>query len=114
EDNIKGDVRGFDIRTGELLWTHRNIPMNGEDGYDTWLDGSADTTGNGGVWAAMSADPELGLVYLPVESATGDRFGGGRPGDNLFTNSIVALDYRTGERKWHYQHIHHDIWDYDT
>lgn len=113
-DNIKGDVRGFDIRTGELLWTHRNIPAFGEEGYDTWLNDSAQHSGNGGVWTSMSADPELGLVYLPVESGTGDRFGGDRPGDNLFTSSIVALDYRTGERKWHFQHIHHDIWDYDT
>ena len=113
-DNIKGDVRAYDVRTGELLWTHRNIPTRGEEGYDTWLDGSAETTGNGGVWTSMSADPELGLVYLPVESPTGDRFGGDRPGSNLFTSSIVAVDYRTGERKWHFQHIHHDIWDYDT
>lgn len=113
-DNVKGDVRGFDIHTGELLWTHRNIPERGEEGYDTWLDGSADNTGNGGVWTAMSADPELGLVYLPVESGTGDRYGGDRPGANLFTGSVVAVDYRTGERKWYFQHLRHDIWDYDT
>lgn len=113
-DNVKGDVRGFDIHTGELLWTHRNIPERGEEGYDTWLDGSAEQTGNAGVWTAMSADPELGLVYLPVESATGDRYGGDRPGSNLFTGSVVAVDYRTGERKWYFQHLRHDIWDYDT
>ncbi|MEX0738592.1 MAG: PQQ-binding-like beta-propeller repeat protein [Pseudohongiella sp.] len=113
-DNVKGDVRAFDIRTGELLWTHRNIPVEGEEGYDTWLDGSARHTGNGGVWTAMSADPELGLVYLPVESGTGDRFGGDRPGNNLFTGSVVAVDYRTGERQWYFQHLRHDIWDYDT
>jgi glucose dehydrogenase len=113
-DNVKGDVRAFDIRTGELLWTHRNIPTEGEEGYDTWLEGSAQHTGNGGVWTAMSADPELGLVYLPVESGTGDRYGGDRPGSNLFTGSVVAVDYRTGERKWYFQHLRHDIWDYDT
>ncbi|MDO9477540.1 MAG: PQQ-binding-like beta-propeller repeat protein [Pseudohongiella sp.] len=113
-DNIKGDVRAFDARTGELLWTHRNIPGPGDKGYETWLNDSALTTGNGGVWTAMSADPELGLIYLPVEAGTGDRYGGDRPGNNLFTTSIVALDYRTGEYKWHFQHIHHDIWDYDT
>lgn len=113
-DNVKGDVRAYDIRTGELLWTHRNIPSPGEEGYDTWLDGSAEQTGNAGVWTAMSADPELGLVYLPVESGTGDRYGGDRPGRNLFTGSVVAVDYRTGERKWYFQHLRHDIWDYDT
>ena len=113
-ENVKGDVRGFDIRTGKLLWTHRNIPMPGEDGYDTWLNDSAQRSGNGGVWAGMSADPELGLVYLPVEAGTGDRFGGERPGTNLFTGSVVAVDYRTGERKWYFQHLRHDIWDYDT
>lgn len=113
-DNVKGDVRAYNIRTGELLWTHRNIPSPGEEGYDTWLDGSAEQTGNAGVWTAMSADPELGLVYLPVESGTGDRYGGDRPGRNLFTGSVVAVDYRTGERKWYFQHLRHDIWDYDT
>lgn len=113
-DNIKGDVRAYDARSGELLWTHRNIPVAGEMGYDTWLNDSAQTSGNGGVWSAMSADIELGLIYLPTESATGDRYGGDRPGNNLFTNSVVALDYRTGEYRWHYQFVHHDIWDYDT
>ncbi len=113
-DNVKGDVRAFDIHTGELLWTHRNIPKPGEEGYETWLNDSALMTGNGGVWTSMSADTELGLVYLPVESGTGDRFGGDRPGTNLFTGSVVAVDYRTGERKWYFQHLRHDIWDYDT
>lgn len=113
-DNIKGDVRAFDIHTGELLWTHRNIPLPGEEGSETWLDGSETVNGNGGVWSSMSADTELGLVYLPVESATGDRYGGDRPGNNLYTSSVVAVDYRTGERKWYFQHVRHDIWDYDT
>lgn len=112
--NVKGDVRAYDVHTGEHLWTFHTIPRKGEYGYESWMENSAEYTGNGGVWTAMSYDEELGLVYLPVESGTGDRFGGDRPGDNLFTNSIVAVDYRTGERQWHFQHIHHDIWDYDT
>ena len=111
--NVKGDIRGFDARTGELLWTFRTIPERGEVGFESWLDGGIEFTGNAGVWAPMSGDPELGLVYLPVESATGDRFGGDRPGDNLFSDSIVAVDIKTGERQWHYQLTHHDIWDWD-
>jgi len=112
--NVKGDVRAYHARTGELLWTFRTIPEPGELGYDTWLEGSARYTGNAGVWAPMSADPQLGLVYLPVESATGDRYGGDRPGANLFSSSLVAVDVRTGKRRWHFQHTHHDIWDWDT
>lgn len=112
--NVKGDVRGFDAQSGELLWTFRSIPEPGEVGYETWLNDSARYTGNAGVWAPMSADPELGLVYLPVESATGDQYGGDRPGANLFANSLVALDVKTGERRWYFQHTHHDIWDWDT
>ena len=113
KSNVKGDIRGFDVRTGELLWTFHTIPERGEVGFETWLDGGIEFTGNAGVWAPLSGDPELGLVYLPVESATGDRFGGDRPGDNLFSDSIVAVDIRTGERQWHYQLTHHDIWDWD-
>ncbi len=111
---VKGDVRGFDARTGELRWTFHTVPERGEHGYDTWLDGSAEYTGNAGVWAPMSADPELGLVYLPVEAPTSDMYGGHRHGANLFGNSIVALNAETGERVWHYQLIHHDIWDWDN
>lgn len=114
EVNVKGDIRGFDARTGDLLWTFKTIPERGEVGYETWLNGSAEYTGNAGVWSMMSADPERGVVYLPVESATGDRYGAYRPGDNLFSSSTVALDYATGERKWHFQTTHHDIWDWDT
>ncbi len=110
----KGYVRGFDARTGELLWTFHTVPERGELGYETWLEGSAEYTGNTGVWAPMAADAELGLVYLPVEMPTSDMYGGERPGDNLFGNSLVALDARTGERVWHYQLIHHDIWDWDN
>ena len=112
--NVKGDVRGYDAHTGNLLWTFKTIPSKGEYGYDTWLNGSADYTGNASVWAPMSADQDLGLVYLPIESATGDRYGGDRPGDNLFSSSLVAVDVKTGNLRWHYQIVHHDIWDYDN
>lgn len=112
--NVKGDVRAFDARTGKLLWTFKTIPEPGEPGSETWLNGSEAYTGNAGVWAPMSADPELGLAYLPVESATGDRYGGDRPGANLFANSLVALDIKTGKMKWQFQIIHHDVWDRDN
>jgi glucose dehydrogenase len=112
--NVKGDVRAYDVRTGEHLWTFKTIPEAGEPGSETWLGDGAEISGNAGVWAPMSGDPELGLAYLPIESATGDRYGGDRPGDNLYTNSLVAVDIKTGERRWHYQIIHHDIWDWDN
>jgi quinoprotein glucose dehydrogenase len=111
--NTKGDIRGFDARTGELLWTFHTIPARGEYGYESWLTGN-DITGNSGVWAAISGDPELGHVYLPIEDPTGDYYGGDRHGDNLFSSGLVVLDIRTGERQWHYQYIHHDIWDWDV
>jgi quinoprotein glucose dehydrogenase len=110
----KGDVRGFDALTGELKWTFHTIPERGEFGYDSWLDGSAEYTGNAGAWGPLSADPELGLVYLPTETPTGDFYGGPRPGNGLFGTSLVAVDIETGERAWHYQLIHHDIWDWDN
>ena len=112
--NVKGDIRGYDAVSGRLLWTFHTIPARGEPGYETWEKGSAEYTGNAGVWAPMSADPELGLVYLPVEAATGDRYGGDRHGDNLYANSLVALDIQTGKKVWHYQIIHHGIWDWDN
>lgn len=112
--NVKGDVRGFDARTGKLLWTYHTIPGRGEPGHETWFDGSAEYTGNAGVWSTMSADPDMGLVFLPVESATGDQYGGDRHGNNLFANSVVALNVKTGQMRWYYQLIHHDIWDWDT
>jgi quinoprotein glucose dehydrogenase len=111
--HIKGRIRGFDARTGKLLWEFIPIPSKGEFGYDTWLNGSAEVTGNAGSWAQMSADPELGLVYVGVELPTTDWYGGGRPGNGLFGESIVALDLKTGERRWHYQTVHHGIWDMD-
>jgi quinoprotein glucose dehydrogenase len=111
--NVKGDISGYDARTGERLWTFQTIPDAGQPGSETWEDGSAAYTGNVGVWPPFSADPELGLVYLPVEAPTNDLYGGHRPGDNLYSSSLVALDIRTGRLAWHYQLIHHDIWDYD-
>jgi quinoprotein glucose dehydrogenase len=111
--NVKGYVRGFDVLTGKRLWIFHTIPSPGEYGVETWLNGSAEYTGNTGAWAQISVDPELNLAYLPVEAPTGDYFGANRPGDNLFSESLVAVDLHTGERKWHFQLIHHGIWDYD-
>ncbi|MBM61592.1 MAG: quinoprotein glucose dehydrogenase [Acidobacteria bacterium] len=111
--NVKGYVRGYDARTGERLWIFHTIPRPGQFGRDTWLSDSAVYTGNTGVWGQISVDVELGLVYLPIEAATGDYFGANRPGDNLFAESLVAVDLHTGERRWHYQLVHHGIWDHD-
>src|SRR5579864_1166114 len=111
--NVKGYVRGFDVRTGKRLWIFHTIPRPGEFGYNTWEGDSADYTGNTGVWGQISVDEELGLVYLPVELPTGDYYGGHRPGSGLFGESIVALDLKTGQRKWHYQLVHHGLWDMD-
>jgi quinoprotein glucose dehydrogenase len=111
--NARGMVRGYDARTGKRLWIFNTIPRAGEFGYDTWLENSADFNGNTGVWSQMSADPELGLVYVPVEMPPGDYYGGHRPGSTLFSDSLVALDVKTGRRKWHYQTVHHDVWDWD-
>jgi quinoprotein glucose dehydrogenase len=112
-DNAKGLVRAFDVRTGKVLWTFNTIPRPGEFGNDTWLNNSWATNGNTGVWTQISVDEELGLVYLPVESPTSDFYGGHRPGNNLFGESLVCIDLRTGQRKWHFQIVHHPIWDYD-
>ncbi|MBZ5728997.1 MAG: pyrroloquinoline quinone-dependent dehydrogenase [Acidobacteriia bacterium] len=111
--NNKGYVRGFDVRTGKRLWIFHTIPMKGEFGYDTWESGSAEYTGNTGVWTQISVDEQLGLVYLPVESPTGDYYGGHRPGNNLFGESLVCVDLKTGQRKWHFQLVHHPLWDMD-
>ena len=112
-ENVKGFVRGFDVRSGERLWIFHTIPLPGEYGYESWLDGSAEYTGNTGVWAQISVDEELEIVYLPVEESTGDYYGAYRPGDNLFGETLLAVDLHTGERKWHYQLVHHGIWDHD-
>jgi len=111
--NEKGYVRGYDVRTGKRLWVFHTIPEPGEFGSDTWEQDSESYTGNAGVWAQVSVDEELNTVFLPVEMPTGDYYGGHRPGAGLFGESLVAVDLRTGKRKWHYQFIHHGIWDWD-
>lgn len=109
----KGYVRAYDVRTGERLWIYHTVPMRGEFGTESWLKGSNEYTGNTGVWAQISVDPELETVYLPVEQATGDYYGAERPGDNLFAETLLAVDLNTGKRKWHFQLVHHGIWDMD-
>ena len=109
----KADIMAFDVRTGKKRWAFHTIPRPGEFGADTWLNGSNEYTGNAGAWTTFTADNELGYVYLPVEAATGDYYGGHRPGANLFSATLVAVEAATGKRIWHYQLIHHDIWDYD-
>jgi quinoprotein glucose dehydrogenase len=111
--NVKGYVRGFDVRTGKRLWIFHTIPLPNEYGNDTWLKESWAYTGNTGVWGQISVDENLGLVYLPVELPTGDYYGGDRPGNGLFGESLVALDLQTGKRKWHFQLVHHGLWDMD-
>ncbi len=109
-----GDVRGFDVRTGEELWEFHTIPQPGEFGNETWENGSWRDTGAANAWGLLSADPELGYVYVPTGTPTNDWYGGHRHGDNLFAESIVCLDATTGERVWHYQFVHHGLWDYDA
>jgi quinoprotein glucose dehydrogenase len=109
----RGDVNAFDVRTGELRWTFHTIPQEGEFGTQTWQDRSWSYSGHAPMWALFSADEELGHVYMPVSSATNDMYGGHRLGDNLFSQSLVAVDAETGERVWHYQMVHHGLWDYD-
>ncbi|MGH9348201.1 MAG: PQQ-binding-like beta-propeller repeat protein, partial [Vicinamibacterales bacterium] len=112
-NNSKGVARAYDVRTGKMLWQFNTIPRPGEFGNDTWLDNSWAINGNTGVWTQITVDEELGLVYLPVESPTSDYYGGTRPGDNLFGESLVCVDLKTGQRKWHFQFVHHAIWDHD-
>jgi quinoprotein glucose dehydrogenase len=111
--NVKGYVRGFDVRTGKRLWIFHTIPLPNEYGAETWENDSASYTGNTGVWGQISVDEDLEMVYLPVELPTGDYYGGYRPGNGLFGESLVAVDLHTGQRKWHYQLVHHGIWDMD-
>jgi quinoprotein glucose dehydrogenase len=118
KDNVPGYIRGYDVRTGKLLWTFHTVPQAGEFGVDTWgKDAAGDDswkfTGNTGAWGPLTGDEELGYVYIPVEAPSGDTFGGQRPGNNLFSDSVVCLDAKTGKRIWHYQLIHHEMWDYD-
>ncbi len=115
--NIPGFIRGFDLKTGRQLWKFNLVPQPGEFGADTWKNGSrigTEGVGKNDAWATYSGDPELNMVYIPVGMPLMDEYGGHRPGDNLYGNSLVALDARTGQRKWHFQMVHHDIWDYDT
>jgi quinoprotein glucose dehydrogenase len=123
KENVPGYVRGYDVHTGKLLWTFHTIAQPGDFGNETWENESWKYTGNTAVWAPMSADPELGprsagqpdgYVYLPVETPTGDFYGGHRPGNDLFDESLVCVNARTGKRVWHYQIIHHGIWDWDN
>ena len=109
-----GNIQGYDVRTGRRLWIFHVIPQADEFGVDTWEADSWEYTGHAGVWTQLTVDEELGYLYLPTESATNDWYGGHRPGNNLFAESIVALDIRTGERVWHYQLVHHGLWDFDV
>ena len=109
-----GDVRGFDVRSGRLLWTFHTVPQAGEPGVETWHDESWKEAGNTNVWPPMSADEELGYVYLPISTPTNDYYGGHRPGDGLYGDSLVCLEAATGKKVWHYQLIRHGLWDYDT
>jgi quinoprotein glucose dehydrogenase len=111
---VTGYVRGYDVRTGKLAWVFHTIPRPGETGNDTWKGDSWSYTGNAGSWGGFSADDELGYVYVPVESATNDYYGGHRLGNGLFGETLVCLDAKTGKRIWHYQLIHHGVWDYDV
>ena len=108
-----GDVRAFDARTGKPVWTFHTVPQPGEVGHETWGDESWKFTGHTNVWAPMTLDEERGLVYLPVSTPSNDYYGGRRPGANLFAESLVCLDAATGKRKWHFQLVHHGLWDYD-
>ena len=113
-DNVKGYVRGFDARTGKRKWIFHTIPRKGEFGYDSWVrPGEPEKIGNAGCWAQVSIDPELNLAYLPIELPTGDEVGIYRAGPALFGETLVAVDLDTGKRKWHYQLMHHGLWDRD-
>src|SRR5438093_2116812 len=112
-NNTKGLVRAFEVKTGKLLWTFNTIPRPGEFGSDTWENESWAINGNTGVWTQITADEEAGLVYLPVETPTSDYYGGHRPGNNLFAETLVCVDLKTGQRKWHFQFTHHPIWNFD-
>jgi quinoprotein glucose dehydrogenase len=111
---VPGDILAYDARTGAFKWKFHVIPRPGEFGHETWENDAWKWTGDVSSWAPLSADPQSGLVYIPTNGATMDFYGGFRPGDNLFSTSLIALDVRTGQRKWHYQLVHHDIWNYDT
>ncbi|MDH4048135.1 MAG: PQQ-binding-like beta-propeller repeat protein [Gammaproteobacteria bacterium] len=113
-ENIPGDILGYDAKTGKFLWKFNVLPKPGEFGHETWENDAWKWTGDISSWAPLSADQDRGLVYVPTNGATLDFYGGFRPGDNLFSTSLIALDVKTGKRAWHYQLVHHDIWNYDT
>ena len=113
-ENVPGDIMGYDARTGEHLWKFHVIPRPGEFGHDTWETDAWEWTGDVSSWAPISADPERGLVFVPTNPPTIDFYGGFRPGDGLFGTSVIALDVQTGERAWHFQTVHHDIWNFDN
>ena len=112
-NNTKGLVRAFDVRTGKQIWRFNTIPNPGDFGHDTWLNDSWAVNGNVGVWTQISVDEQLGLVYLPVETPSSDHYGGHRPGNNLFAETLVCVDLKTGVRKWHFQLVHHPLWNLD-
>jgi len=114
QEMIPGDILAFDARTGDFKWKFDVLPGPGEFGHETWENDAWEWTGDISSWAPLSADAERGLVFIPTNGATADFYGGFRPGDNLFSTSLIALDVETGERVWHYQLVHHDIWNYDT
>ncbi len=114
KEQIPGWIRAFDVRTGRMRWTFKTVPPPGEFGNETWKDGSWADAGKVTTWTMMSADPELGHLYLPTNTTAPDYYGGHRPGDNLFAESIIALDIATGKRVWHFQTVHHGLWDYDN
>ncbi|MEE3300995.1 MAG: hypothetical protein VX197_07190, partial [Pseudomonadota bacterium] len=113
-ENVPGDMLGYDLRTGEFKWKFNVIPKPGEYGHETWENDAWEWTGDVSSWAPLSADPANNLVFIPTNSATIDYYGGFRPGDNLYGASIIALDTRTGERAWHFQFVHHEVWNFDT
>ena len=113
KEATRSDVRAYDVRTGKLRWTFHVIPQAGEFGVETWEADSWRYSGHAPVWSLFSGDPELGLVYMPITAPTNDMYGGHRLGDNLFSQSIVAVEAATGKRVWHFQTVRHDLWDYD-